>query len=251
MKQIVLLAIFLLIIVGACQKESEILSSKNEEISDVTHDSTFSEPQLKISSSNILSATSPNHIPSQMFGVNSIYKTAYYHYKQPDASSCSWTSYVNCINCIVTANNNYCYPTPITTVRYRCQQYYPNVSQYGASHILALEWHAGKYDQGYMYYSRKSPTNRWDATKYMLAHINSYHTPFVVRSSMNGIGHYRVVFSIDWKQTESASTVYYTDCWYANAGSFNGNIRSMSLADFLNAMTVGASCYNMLLMWPK
>lgn len=251
MKKFIFLVIPLLIMIGACQKESEIFSSKEENISDMNSDSLLLEAGLKTSSSTILNATSPSQIPIQMFGVNPIYKTAYYHYKQPDAHSCSWTSYVNCINCIVTASNSYCYPTPISTVRYRCSNYYPNVSQYGASHILALEWHTATYDNGYVNYSRQSPTNRWTATKKMLAHINSYHSPFVVRSSMNGVGHYRVVFSIDWKQTESASTVYYTDCWYANAGSFNANIRSMSLADFLNAMTVGASCYNMLLMWPR
>lgn len=259
MKTFVYLAIVLLMVLGACQKENETINPQVPSTSVDTGtldpgdsgDSLIMNMNLKISSSSILNASNPSQIPKQLFAVGSIYKTAYYHYKQPDAVSCSWTSYVNCINCIVTANNNYCYFTPISTVRYRCKNYYPQVNTYGASHILALEWHVQSYDTRYVNYSRQSPTNRWAATKQMLAHINSYHTPFVVRSSMGSTGHYRVVFSIDWQQTESASTVYYTDCAYADAGSFSLNIKSMSLYSFLNSMTVGATSYNMLLMWPN
>lgn len=248
------LVIVLLLSMAACQKDQDINPSvpvpQNGNVGNPYPGDSGDVP-LKISSSAIMSASSPSQIPKQMFAVNPMYKSAYYHYKQPDLVSCSWTSYVNCINCIVTANNNYCYGTPISIVRYRCQQYYPNVQTYGANHILALEWHLATYDTDKVNYSRRSTTNRWEATRRMLAHINSYHTPFVVRSSTGSTGHYLVAFSIDWKQSETASTVYYTDCSYANAGSFNANIRSMSLYSFLNKMTAaGATCYNMLFMWP-
>lgn len=252
MKKLFMLAVVLLMVLGACQKEeiNPTVPALEEGVGNPDPGDS-GEMQLKIASSTIMNATSASQIPSQMFAVNPIYKTAYYHYKQPDNVSCSWTSYVNCINCIVTANNNYCYATNINTVRSRCQNSYPEVHKNGANHISALEWYVWKYDQSHVYYSLKSESNRWSATKEMLAHINNYHTPFVVRSSMGNTGHYRVVFSIDWKKTESASTVYYTDCWYANNGSFNSNIRSMNLYTFLNYMIINAKYYNMLFMWPK
>ena len=254
----VLILLLLCIFMGACQKDEEISPLRDEASSYVNNeaivDAITLDPSImqpKISSSSILNATSMTNIPKQMFAVSSIYKPAYYHNKQPNGTSCSWTSYVNCINCIVTANNNYCYPTSISTVRNRCTNNYPAVNTNGASHILALEWHVNTYDNGYVAYDRQSPTNRWTATKKMLAHINTHHSPFLVRSSIGGIGHYRVVFSIDWQQSEAASTVYYTDCLYPDNGSFSANIRSMSLNNFLTYMTVGASCHNMLFMWPN
>lgn len=244
-----MLMLALLIGLSSCQKDDT--SPIRDETSSTAPNDSLGTQQLKSTYVSILNARNPNQIPSQMFAVNPIYKTAYYHYKQPDGSSCSWTSYVNCINTIVTAKRNYCYPTPINIVRQRCTYTYPGASRYGASHILALEWYAAKYDQNHINYLRRSSTNRWESTKYMLDQINKYHTPFVVRSSMSSIGHYRVVFSISWQQSESKSIVYYTDCWYANAGSFNANLRSMNLYDFLNAMKVNADCYNMLFMWPS
>ena len=232
----------LLFAMASCQKDQDMRTPDPGDSGDV---------QFKTSSTSILSTTSANQVPIQMFAVNPMYKTAYYHYKQPDGISCSWTSYVNCINCIVTANNNYCYSTAISTVKSRCQNYYPQASTNGSNSILALEWYAGKYDYNLINYNRKSTGNRWDATKNMLAHINSYHSPFVVISSMDNVGHFRVVFSIDWKQSETTSTVYYTDCWYPNTGSFNTNLRSMSLYQFLNLMTTNSAYYNMFFMWPK
>ncbi len=255
----VLLAISLLMIAVACQKEEispvtqDAYVAVEENASNMQDEDNISSDVYEKSTLNILGATNANQIPAQMFAVNPIYKTSYYHYKQPDNVSCSWTTYVNCINCIVSANNTFCYPTPISIVRYRCQNYYPGVQTNGASHILALEWHVGKYDNSYVYYNRKSTEDRWLATKLMLNHINTYRTPFIVRSSMNGVGHYRLIFSIDWKQSESLSMVYYTDCYptQSNGSSFQSNVRSMRLVDMLNSMKVGATYYNMLFMWPK
>lgn len=249
----ILTVIVLLFAMASCQKDQNIVPStpSTSDMVNPADSNAAGDMQLKISSSTILNATSASQIPSQMFAVDLLYKLFYVHYQQPDNVSCSWTSYVNCISTIVAANHNYCYATPISTVRSRCKNYYPGRYQYGANHILALEWYVSTYDYNQVNYSRKSPTNRWEATKRMLAHINTYHTPFIVRSSSGNTGHYLVAFSIDWKQSESASTVYYTDCWYANAGSFDANIRSMSLYNFLNKMTAaGATCYNMLFMWP-
>lgn len=250
MKKLLILAVLILGMVS-CEKPSLMSPPQEKVILPLAVADTTPTRAAKAATLSILNTTNASQIPSQMFAVNPIYKTAYYHNKQPDGLSCSWTSYVNCINCIVTANNNYCYPTPISIVRYRCTAYYPEASTKGATNILALAWHLMTYDQGYIHYLQKSTSSRWEATQYMLYHITSYHTPFVVRSSINGIGHYRVVFSIDWKQSENSSIVYYTDCLYANATTFNGNLRSMSLSDFLTFMKVDANAYNMLFMWPN
>lgn len=252
-KKFFIMVFLLCLTMASCQKDQDIPTSapilQSADLNDPSLGDS-SHLSLKISSANILNATNANQIPSQLFAVNPIYKTAYAHYKQPDWVSCSWTSYVNCINTIVTAHNNYCYGTPISTIRYRCEHYYPERNVYGASHVLALAWHLSTYDYKQVCFSRSSTNNRWEATKQMLSHINTHHSPFLVRSSINSVGHYLVVFSIDWKQSESSSIVYYTDCCYADNGTFNANIRSMPLATFLDRMVgAGAHYYNVIFMW--
>lgn len=194
---------------------------------------------------DILSARSPKDIPSKFFRVASMYKENYVHLKQPDGKSCSWTTYVNCINDIVTANNNFCYSTSISTVRRRCSNKfdYPNS-------ISALKWYAQTYDDDLVDVYSKSTSSRWTATKYMLNFINENHVPFIVVSSTNGIGHYRLIFSIDWKQSESKSIVYYTDCAYSDKGSFDDNVRTKKLSEFLSSMIETTNYYNMLFLMP-
>lgn len=194
---------------------------------------------------DILSAKSSKDIPAKFFRVASMYKENYVHLKQPDGKSCSWTTYVNCINCIVTANNDFCYSTSISTIRKRCS----NKNKYPNS-ISALVWYAQTYDDDLVDSYSKSFSSRWTTTKFMLNFINENRVPFVVISSLNGVGHYRLVFSIDWKQSESKSIVYYTDCAYSDKGSFDSNIKTKKLSDFLDSMVETNDYYNMLFMTP-
>ena len=223
-------------------------------------------PQLKISSSTILNATSASQIPSQFFKVDQIYKNSYIHLKQRPAE-CSWTSYVMCVGSVARANNK-TYSTSLTqvsTVRDRCNAHaatFPSssISSYG-DYIGNLDWYAGAYDNTKItrqFTAIQSNSGQFAAIKQMLAHINTYHTPFVVRSSINGEGHYRVVFSIDWRVGQTNSVVYYTDCNLpsgvaagvpTNSG-IEANLQSMDLTQFMSLMIVGANNYNMLFIRP-
>lgn len=269
MKKIILsLTVAALFALASCQKDDDRVNapqqagaSNNQEMiespqSDLNYQN--DPPQLKISSSTILNASNANQIPSQMFGVNPIYKTYYTHIKQRPGE-CSWTSYVICISDIVAANNNFCYPTTINTVKNRCVSH-ANAIGINEFRIDNLNWYAGAYDASKIGWSLVSKSSKFAAIKEMLNHINTYRTPFLVVSSIGGTGHYRVVFSIDWKKGESGSTIYYTDCNYPSGASpgvvsnpsFSANYRSMDLTQFMSTMTGSfASYYNMLFMWPK
>ena len=258
MKTFGIMFIVLLFAMASCQKDQDI----NQPIpSSLANEDTGkpslgdSSQHLKISSSTILNATSASQIPSQIFDSYADYKIWYYHKKQPTTTSCSWTSYVNCIGTIVrgASANTIQYTTPINTVQYRCTNYYPQVNTLGSNSITALNWHVGAYDNAKINYRLKSTDTRWIATREMLAHINTYHTPFIVLSKMNSTSHYRVVFAIDWKVGGTGSTVYYTDCWYSSQGNYFDNQRSMSLTSFLDLMLNPPTVkyYNMLFMWKK
>jgi hypothetical protein len=248
------MVIVLLFAMASCQKDQNIINSNPIETGESIPVES-GEPELKITSASILNATSASQIPRQFFDSYLEYKAWYQHQKQPNSTSCSWTSYVNCIGTIVrgASANMTQYTTSISTVKYRCANYYPQVNTYGSNSIMALNWHTGAYDGSKINYKLQSTSDRFAAVKYMLAHINTNHTPFVVISKMNNISHYRVVFSIDWKQSETTSMVYYTDCAYASQGNYFANQQSMTLQSFLNLMLNPpvVNYYNMLFMWKK
>ena len=252
MKKIMLVAIFL-IALGSCKKEG--ISPIQDEAPSSVNDSLVNTGRSKGSSSSILAATSASQIPSQVFDSYLEYKAWYQHQKQPNSTSCSWTSYVNCVGTIVrgASANTTQYTTPISTIQYRCANYYPQANTYGSNSIMALNWHAGAYDGNKINYQLQSTGNRFTATKYMLAHLNTHHTPFVAISKIGNTSHFRVVFSINWKKLETTSTVYYTDCVYANQGNYFANQRSMTLQEFLDLMLNPpvVKYYNMLFMWNK
>ncbi len=160
---------------ASCQKDQNINSSQPIETVEPSPVES-GEPELKITSSQILNATNASQIPSQFFDSYLEYKAWYQHQKQPNSTSCSWTSYVNCIGTIVrgASANMTQYTTSISTVKYRCTNYYPQVNAYGSNSIMALNWHAGAYDGSKINYQLQSTSNRFTAIKYMLAHSYTF-----------------------------------------------------------------------------
>ena len=267
MKKVVIALIVLMTLsvsITSCRKDQPILSDNQDKTMTAPDHETLDpvEPMNATDNSKsinswVMNASTANDIPTQMFGVDYKYKMSYQHLKQRSGTiygECSWTSYVIAMSCIIKGNCNYCsYPVSyakVDEVKNRCSNQFGGLAN--GSLITSVCWHANTYD-----YSKitgttvvKSPSYRFDAIKYMLDHIANYHAPFLVISSMNGIGHYRIVFSIDWKRGGTGSTVYYMDCYYADQGSFYANLKSMDLTIFLNSMLGACSNYNILLLKP-
>lgn len=253
MKKFVIMAVMSLMVLGACQKEKEELSpAAQDEMSSITlpQDSVASTGGPKMSSSTILNATNASQIPSQFFQVSSIYKNSYIHLQQY-AGECSWTSYVLCTGAIARANGNSysATHTKVTAVKTACNN---------SAYIGDIASYAANYDYNLVNKSLKATpesTGRFDMIKYMLAHINTYHTPFIALAldQSSGIGHYLTVWSIDWKCGGTGSTVYYTNTLLSAQSTFNGNLNSTSLTTFLDWMrdNPSASYYNCLFLWNK
>jgi hypothetical protein len=204
--------------------------------------------QLKISSSTILNATSASQIPTQTFSVSSMYKNGYIHLHQPTGTSCSWTSYVLCTGAI--GNANVYYPVTLGQIAYVKQKCNNSIS------ITKLRDFANNYDYNVVNCLLKATNDnsagRFEIIKYMLAHLNSHHTPFVALAldEASGKGHYLVAWDIKWKVGGTGSTIYYTDP-LDNNGDYYSKVRSVSLTTFLNWMrdNPNADYYNCLFLW--
>lgn len=195
--------------------------------------------------SSIFLAKTYAEIPVKSYRLATIYRGSYQHLKQPDYTSCSWTSYVivagtiaNTYSCIYEVSSNKVY-----SVKSSCSN---------SSMITSLQSYAENYDKNYFSVTRPNiGVNTFAAVRYMIGHIDTYHTPFLVVSSMSGIGHYRIVHTIEWYGSLTNSYVYYTDPALAGYTSFDANIRSMRLDQFLNSMLATTVSYNMLFFVPK
>lgn len=254
MKNVVIFCVALILFaMASCQKEQDASPtlSSTEDVATT--------PQLKMSSSAILAATSASLIPSQMFAVDPMYKTSYIHVQQY-SGECSWTSYALCTGAIARANG-FTYPAThakITAIKNAC---IAHAAQNGSSpsFIGNLDWYAGAYDYSIvnkqLRSTPKTSAGRFDMTKYMLAHINSYHTPFVALAldPQSNTGHYLTVWSINWIAGGTGSTLYYTNTLLTPQSTFNGNLKSTSLTTFLDWMRDNsqASYYNCLFLWNK
>lgn len=272
MKKFLFLAVLLLMILGACQKE-EISPVESPEITTVVdeqtssdmssvEDSILSDTTLKNYYLDILGATDANQISTGYFRVDSKYKTSYQHMKQQyDANygKCSWTSYVIAISCIIKGNCSGCsYPVSydkVNTVRSICMG--GNSPAYGAQ-ITRLKWYCNTYDYHKVSCTleSKSTSERFTAVKLMLNHLYTYNSPFLVISSCptnsGYVGHYLIVHAIYWKKGGTGSTVYYTDCNSMGANSsYYNNLKSMNFTTFLNLMVEAPNNYNMLFLRPS
>jgi len=257
-KTSIIMVIILLFAMASCQKDQDITPSfpNTETTTDDAEDL-----HLKISSSSILNASNASQIPSQMFTTYSYYKSSYQHLKQeydPGYGKCSWTSYVIAAACIIKGNCSPCsYPVSyakVNAVRAACIG--NSTPAYGAQ-ITRLRWYCQNYDYLRLACTLESkyPSQRFTAVKLMLSHLNSYHSPFLVISTMytsqGAIGHYLIVHAIDWKVGGTGSSIYYTDCnTIASNSSYTSNLKSMSFTTFLDLMVAAPSNYNMLFLRP-
>ncbi len=268
MKTFVYLAIVLLMVLGACQKENETI---NPQVPSTSVDTGTLDPgdsgepfiSLKVANNTwIMNATSANDIPSQMFSVDYIYKLSYQHkamnYTSSGFGKCSWTSYVIAAACIIKGNCNWCsYPvnnTKVDQVMNSCVNYAGSYEN-GAA-ITTIKWYCQNQDYVKLSCRQKSTSNtssgRFEAIKWMLDHLLAKQSPFLVISTSGGKGHYLIVHAINWKKGGTGSTVYYTDCLNIGSNtSYSANVKTMDLSSFLNKMVSAPSMYNMLFLWPN
>jgi len=126
----------------------------------------------------------------------------------------------------------------------------------GSISITKLRDFAQNYDNSVTDYllkpTNKNSTGRFEITKYMLAHLNTHHTPFIALAldEASGKGHYLIGWGIKWKAGGTGSTIYYTDPLDSD-GDYYSTVKSVSLTTFLNWMrdNPNASYYNCLFLW--
>jgi len=233
MKNFVFMAIILLLCLGACQKEKEEISPVMDEVSSSVNNNDSSSVSTGDPKSYILNYTSASQIPSQFFTSKWAYKNKYVHIKQY-SRECSWTSYVLAAAAIINGDLGYYYypvtHTKITSVKNWC----------GSSYIERLEKYANQVDNNYFWSTylckeAKTSTGRFNMIKKMLDHLYVYQKPFIAIITHNGIGHYVVVWDIDWKCGGTGSTVYYTDP-LDTPTLFMSQVKTMSFTSFLDKM---------------
>lgn len=272
MKKFLFLAVLLLMILGACQKEEispvespyftgEVDEETSSDLS-ILEDSLLNDSCLRSYYLDILNASNASQIPTTYFRVDSKYKASYQHMKQEyDANygKCSWTSYVIAMSCIVKANCNGCsYPVSydkVNTVRSICMG--GNSPAYGAQ-ITRLKWYCNTYDyhKASCTLESKTTAQRFTAVKLMLNHLYTYNSPFLVigscPTSSGYVGHYLIVHGIYWKSGGTGSRIYYTDCNSMGVNSsYYNNLKSMDFTTFLNLMVEAPNNYNMLFLRPS
>ncbi len=233
MKKIIFLAL-LLIGLGSCRKEvvSPVHQDEAPAMVSTPVDSSGSTSMGGLKS-YIINYTSVGQIPSQFFTSKWAYKNKYVHITQYN-NECSWTSYVLCSSAIINGDLGYYYypvnHTKITSVKNWC----------GNSYIERLRDYANQKDNTYFWNTylckeSKNTTGRFNMIKKMLDHIYTYQKPFIAIITHNTIGHYVVVWDIDWKCGVTGSTVYYTDPLDAPT-FFMAQVKTMNLTEFLDKM---------------
>lgn len=237
----------------------------------------------------VFNAENADDIPTYYFYSDPQYKDAYRHLKQADNVSCSWTTYVCGMGAVTNGVANLkglsiSYPitqSQVSAVKSYCEQRGKVIGQ-SANHVLTLyecswyDWNMnGELCNGalnvkeridnntFVSYAKTDPGSRFRAIKYMLKHLANNHAPMLVVSSMQNskkewIGHYYLVWEIDWKQGGSGSRVLYSD---VNKGTSNQTLdqyfearkeeKWLDLTTFLNLMVNTANNYNIMAFEPK
>lgn len=178
----------------------------------------------------------PSDYDTKLYEVDDAYKNAYQHYKQKP-KACSRTSYVLAVAAIVRGKGNLDYPrnsnylakinhiwqTYQSTAMSKLDQYCKN---YDAKKYPIVSWH--RTAEG---------TDRLAAIEMILDHRKHNSTPFLYIGSIGGIGHYFIIWDINWTGDASSSTVWYTDVNQSPVGgsrSYADNVNTKSLNDLLN-----------------
>lgn len=238
MKTIICIVIIALCVgFNSCQKDEIALPTPSEMMTPqmMNNDSLDSPDDIghEKSGNYILNAYSANQIPARFFSSGSSYKNKYIHVKQY-TGECSWTSYDLCAGAIVNGNfGSYVYSvnhSKITSVKNWC----------GSSYVERLRDYANQMDNPFLgsYLSKegKNSTGRFNTVKQMLNNLYTYQKPFIAIITNNNIGHYVVVWDIDWRAGVAGSTVYYTDPLDNPAGGFYSQRKSMDMHTFLDRM---------------
>ena len=202
---------------------------------------------MAATATSILSATSAWDIPTQFFKANQVYKNNYIYLKQK-TGECSWTNYVLNAGAIARAKG-YSYPATYAQVT--------AVKNWTGSNALITKLNqyrsandASKVSGEIKSFSKNS-TGRFNMVKQMINHLDTRKTPFIALASYSGIGHYYIVWSIDWKVGGTGSEIWFTNTLDPVYSSFDTQVRNMNFSDFLDLMedNPDASYYNSLFLW--
>lgn len=197
----------------------------------------------------INNAVSVLSIPTYSFRCYDNYKWAYRHLKQPNSTSCSWTSYVICTgNIAAVCGRDY----PVT----KDQVYEVKDGCNGSKTVTALRDYANDVDRRFVRAKaiglRKRTSDCLDVFKQMMLLLYVNKTPFVTIAKSGKYTHYVTVYAIHWKKGLVGSKIYFTDSLDKDRGSFNKNVRYMDLWDFFCAMRDNSnSYYNFLELRPR
>lgn len=197
----------------------------------------------------IINAVSVSSIPTYAFRCYDNYKWGYRHVKQPDGTSCSWTSYVICTGNIAAVSGK-SYPVTVDQV------YQVKTGCGGSKLITKLRDYANSTDRSIVKARsiglQKSTTNYLPVLKEMMLLLYVNRTPFVTIAISGSYTHYVTVYSIYWKKGLLGSKIYFTDSLDPDRGSFDKNVKYMDLWDFYCAMKRNAnSYYNFLELLPR
>lgn len=215
---------------GEFAPDADVLVAKNEA------------SQKSLDLNVIQNAKNYNDIPTKAYRCYDLFKPWYVHIRQPDNQSCSWTAYVICAGNIANAVW-WGYPQNVSKV-------YAVKSGCGSSKtITSLANYCNSVDKN-NYYLRaqvlsnpKINSSYLDVIKRMLTLLEETKTPFVTIAKSGSKAHYVTVYSIHWKKGLKGSLIYFTDSLDPDRGSFNNNIKSMDLEDFLYSMKSNSNTY--------
>ncbi len=197
----------------------------------------------------LTAAVSVFSIPTYAFRCYDNYKWGYRHVKQPDGSSCSWTSYVICTgNIAKISGRNYSVTSD--------QVYVVKDGCVGSKLVTSLRDYANNTDKNVVKARtislQKSTTDCLGVFKQMMLLMYLNKTPFVTIAMSGNYTHYVTVYSIYWKVGVVGSKIYFTDSLDPDRGSFDQNVKYMDLWDFYCAMKNNSnSYYNFLELLPR
>lgn len=188
-------------------------------------------------------------IPNYAFRCYDNYKWAYRHVRQPNGTSCSWTSYVICTG-NVAAVAGCDYPVNVDHV------YVVKDGCGGSKLITKLRDYANTTDRNIVKARtislKKNTTESLAVFKQMMLLMYVNKTPFVTIAMSGNYTHYVTIYSIYWKRGLIGSKIYFTDSLDPDRGSFDKNVKYMNFWDFYCAMKNNSnSYYNFLELLPR
>ena len=151
---------------------------------------------------------------AKTYYVASKYKNAYKHLRQ-NSSECSWTAYTLAAAAVVRGNNkNY----PSNLVSPSATDYRNKINhvrdESGSARIDSLASYANRYDKpNYSINVRIQSYDTFDKAVFgfLGERKRGNQKPCIFIGSSNGIGHYFVLWDIDWNGTAATSYVNVTD----------------------------------------